>query len=368
MTTSKTKFLTHQGAAALNKNAILNYIKNYGPVSRTDIWEKMGLSRASVTQIIKQFIEQGFVIEAGTGESRGGRKPSFIEFNANAKYMLAFDWHLKSLFLTNLNSSTVSKTTLSIKARIKPDELVTILKKAIDEVKKEHKLEDMNILGIGLIMPGLIDSSSGIVVLSTELGWKDVNIRKMMEDLSGIKTVVEADGNMFALGEYFHGTAQRAKDFILMEIEEEGMGTALILNGELQKGSNNLSGEIGHIKFSEDGYICSCGEKGCLDSIIKELFKKQESNWKEEAARHIGLAVSIVINILDPKIVVLSGAIIEQGGDDLVKKIKDIAAKNTLNIEKREVRIEKSMLGREGGVKGICGLIYNMTFSEIKKV
>lgn len=367
MLASKTKFLTHQDAAVLNKNAILNYIKNNGPVSRTDIWERMGLSRASVTQIIKQLIEQGFVSEGGTGESRGGRKPSYIEFNPNTKYIIAFDWHSKSLFLTNLNSDIICKKAISLTAQIKPDDFIITLKKAIDEVKKNQNLKNINILGIGLVMPGLIDSYNGAVMLSSELGWKDVNIRDMMGKITEIRTVVEADGNMWALGEYYYGIGQKAKNFILMEVEEEGMGTALILNGELQKGSNNLSGEIGHIKFTEERCICSCGKKGCLEAILRELLKKDKSNWSDEVAKYVALAVAIVINILDPKIVVLSGAVIEQGGEVLVSKIRDIAFKNILNVEEREVRIEKSLLGHLGGVKGICGLIYNLNFSEIKK-
>jgi DNA-binding MarR family transcriptional regulator len=90
---TENKFLTHQNAAILNKNAVLNYIRWKAPISRTEILESMGLSRASVTQIIKQLIEQGLVYETGSGESRCGRKPCYLEFNANYKQTVIFDQH-----------------------------------------------------------------------------------------------------------------------------------------------------------------------------------------------------------------------------------------------------------------------------------
>ena len=365
MTDDSAKFLSHQNAAALNRNAILNYIKNNAPISRTDIWEKMGLSRASVTQIIKQLIDKGFVFETGTGESRGGRKPSFLEFSANARNVLAFDWHLKTLFLINLNSDIVFSKSLALTNTMNANNFVFILSQSIQEIIKAQRLDHEKILGLGLIMPGLIDSTKGIIMLSIEQNWKDISLVEMLEKATGINTILEADGNMQALGEFINRAERDVKDFVLFEIEEDGVGTAQIFNGELQRGSNNMSGEIGHIILNSAGPQCSCGKKGCIEAFIKSAIRKKSNNWKDEASVYIGQAISIIINLLDPKVIVLSGNVVDKGGDDFLLKIRSLAMENVINAEKRDIKIEKSITGRYAGVKGICSLIYDSNFKEL---
>jgi Transcriptional regulator/sugar kinase len=366
MTSEITQFLTHQNAAALNRNAILNYIKNNAPISRTDIWEKMGLSRASVTQIIKQLIDQGFVYETGTGESRGGRKPCFLEFNANARNILAFDWHMKALFLTNLNSEIIYSKTISFNNNINAGDFVTVISHSVDEIIKSQKLDFQRILGLGLVMPGLIDPIKGTVMLSTEQDWKNVNLVHMVEKSTGLKTILEQDGNMQALGEYNYGVGSRDKNFVLITIEDDGIGSTLILNGELQRGNHNMSGEVGHITLDDNGPLCSCGKKGCIEAYIKAAVRKKTSNWKSEASLYIGKATSIIINLLDPKVVVLTGNVINKGGDELIEKIIEVTLENVLKAEDRDISINKSSVGSYIGIKGICGQIYDINFSEVK--
>ena len=362
MSVSRQKFLTHQDAALFNKNVILNFIKHNAPVSRTDIWERLNLSRASVTMIIKQFIEAGLVCETGTGESRGGRKPSFLEFNANAGYILVFDWHSKTLFITDLNSEVIYHRVLQLINTDSPEVFVSTLKNEIESVKKTQRFHEKRVLGLGLIMPGLLDASKGIVMLSTEQGWRDVNIKKMVENATNIMTWLEADGNMHAYGELLYGAGEGVKDLILFEIEEDGIGSALILNGELQRGSFNMIGEIGHIRLFENGPMCSCGKAGCLQAFIKDSIKRDSYH---EMVKYIGIGLSILINILDPKVVILSGKVIEKEDQHFIEEIRCAAMKNVLDGSTREVCIEKSILGHQARVKGISDLIFSMNFKEI---
>lgn len=365
MARENTKFLTHQSAGVLNKNAILNYIKNNAPVSRTDIWQKMNLSRASVTQIIKQLMEQGFVFETGVGQSRGGRKPCFLGFNENASNILVFNWHLKTLYLTDLNSNIIDSSVLAMPANIKPEDYAVKLDNSVKDIMKCHKLNTQKIMGIGLIMPGIIDVEKGIVLYSVEHNWRNVSLREMVEKSTGMKTIVETDGNMNVLGECICGDGRNIKDFVLFEIEEEGLGIGLILNGELLRGSNNMIGEIGHIKVSEFGLTCRCGNEGCLESKIKELLSRKEGNWMCEVANYIGTAASIIINMLDPKLIVFSGAVVDKLGDCFINEVRNVAFESVLNRKHREVEIKRSLLGEKASLKGMCKRIYDINFSEI---
>jgi predicted NBD/HSP70 family sugar kinase len=366
MAVSKTKFLTHQNAATLNRNMVLNFIKNNAPVSRTDIWENIDLSRASVTQIIKQLIKKGYVYEKGTGESKGGRKPSYLEFNANAKNIIVFDWHLKTLFLTDLNSDIIYSKAVLLNNIMNPAEFSEKIARAVDEMIKVQKLDIKKIIGLGLVMPGIIDPVDGIAMLLAEQDWRNVDLKNMIENITGINTILGSDSNMLALGEFMYGVGSEEKDFVLLDIEDAGIGSALILNGQGQRGSNNMSGEIGHVSLDTKGPKCSCGRNGCIEAFLKEVLKKKTSSWKKEAAYYIGFAASIIINVLDPRIIVLSGSVIDKGGEELVSIIRDLTLENILKAEKRDVRIEKSSLGQFGRIKGVCGLIYEKNFYMLK--
>ncbi len=365
MVTEKTKFLTHQNAGTLNRKVVLNYIKNNMPVSRTDIWEKIGLSRASVTQIVKQLIEQGFVRETGTGESRGGRKPSYLEFNADSRSILVFDWHLKKLFLCDLNSEIISSRSVSIN-NDDPREFALKLKKASEAIVNDRGKELSSVIGLGLIMPGMVDPVNGIVILSVDQSWENIPLAGIVEEVTGISTTLETEGNMLALGEFLYGIGCRTNDFVLLDIEDDGIGSALILDGKIQRGSNNMSGEIGHTFFDANGPKCSCGRQGCLEASLKAVLRKKNRNWTKEASDLIGIAASTLINVLDPKIVVLSGSVIDKGDTDLISGIRSAAMEKVLGSEKRDIMIEKSSLGQFAGIKGICGLIYEKTIFMLK--
>ncbi|HHW47091.1 MAG TPA: ROK family transcriptional regulator [Clostridiaceae bacterium] len=366
MASNNAKFLTHQDAAILNRNLVLNYIKENAPVSRTDIWENTDLSRASVTQIIKQLIEHGYVYEKGTGESRGGRKPCYLEFNANVRNIIVYDWHLKSLFLTDLNANIIYRKNVQFNGRISPDEFSEMIAEAVNETIEVQKLDIKKVIGFGLVIPGMIDPVNGNVILFVEQGWKNVNLKSMVESKTGIETTLEMDSNMLALGEFKYGVGNEEKNFVLLDVEDDGIGFAFIINGECYRGSNNMNGEIGHVSLNNEGPKCSCGRNGCIEAYIKEVLRRKTNNWKKEAAYYIGIAASIIINALDPRIIVLSGNVIEKGGEELVSSIRNVVLNNVLKADKRNIKIEKSTLGQYGRIKGICSLIYENNFYILK--
>jgi len=365
MRNNKPIFLKHQDAALLNRNAVLDFIKENSPVSRTDIWEQMNLSRASVTQIVKHLIEENLVIEKGVGNSNGGRKPNYLEFNKFAKYILVFDWYSKSFCVTNLIGEIIYRKQVELNIDIEPQKFIEVIVGQVKKALSTTKLDKENVIGLGLVMPGIIEPVKGVVKLSVEQGWKNVNIRDMMEDAVQIKTYLDRQGNMDAIGEYLYGRNKGIKDFVLVELEKEGIGMAMIMNNELQRGSNYMIGEFGHIKLLHDGPECSCGKKGCLEAIIKDLLKKHSGEWTKEAIYYIGWGISIIVNMLDPKVIVLSGHLVKNMPETTIQSIKEVVKEHSIGIENKEIIIETSVLGQNAGIKGMCGFIYRNTFNKI---
>jgi predicted NBD/HSP70 family sugar kinase len=172
---------------------------------------------------------------------------------------------------------------------------------------------------------------------------------------------------MHALGECYFGVGRGVKNFVLLGVAEDGsgssgLGTALVLNGELIRGNNNMSGEIGHVTISNEGPQCLCGKTGCLEAILKEAVNRNHGKWSGEPVTYIAMAIGMMINILDPGTVVLNGNIIERFGKRFVEEIKSEVTKHILSANKREIRIEKSLLGNDAPIKGICSFIYQTYF------
>lgn len=364
-----TKFMSHRDSGILNKLSVIKFIRLNGPVSRTKIWESMELSRASVTQIIKQLQDQGLVFETEKGESRGGRKPTFIEFNENYKLMIIFDWDSKKLSLVNLGTEVLYSMKIEVDVGTTPQEFVLKVANAVQQIRETRNISSEQILGIGMIMAGVIDPNNGIVIFSAVQKWENVDVKGMMEKETGLNVVVDTDTNMQALGECHYGIGNGVKNFVLVGVEEDGLetsglGTALVLNGELIRGNNHMSGEIGHVRISREGPLCLCGNRGCLEAMIKDAVRRNQGSWLGEAAEYIGMAVGMIVNILDPGTIVLNGGMIDQYGDRIVREIRAACSESVLKSLRRELRIEKSLLGNDAAMKGMSSLLYRIHFEE----
>ena len=132
-----TSFLSHADAALRNRNALLRFVKQHGPVSRTDIWEQMDISRASVTQVIRQLQEANLILEEGEGDSTGGRKPRFLRFNGSAKKLFAFDWPSRTLALMDLDGTILCEQKIPENQTTLPTQCFSYLNAQIDAMLKE---------------------------------------------------------------------------------------------------------------------------------------------------------------------------------------------------------------------------------------
>lgn len=305
----KNGFLSHADAAQYNRNLVLNYIKDYGPISRTQIWDEINLSRASVTMIVRQLLEQDLVREVGVGESSGGRKPLFLQFNPDARQIYVVDyWEPRRVFLTNLAGEIIAESSpLIFKKYCSPEDFREIVMRGIKEIESKREVDYSTLLGLGFCMPGTIDFRQGVVLHSVELGWINVNMIELFANHFPNRVYLERTGNLMALG-----LCAKREDvslcthFMLILFATYGIGASLIIRGNCQHGSNYMVGEIGHSKFN-DSTLCSCGQKGCLEAIIREEMAKNRGKVSEQALKYLALAISSAINLMDTSMVIIAG-------------------------------------------------------------
>ena len=301
-------FLSHEDAAQLNRNRVLQYIKTNGYVSRTDIWNNLNISRASVTQIIRQLQDLSLILENEKENETNRRMSRYLCFNKNARYLYVFDWNTHQICFANIGGDVLQILELHFPSNCLPQAFADIVLSGVKKLSELHSVDKDAILGLGIIMPGLIDSREATVLYSVELGWRDVNVQALFSAEFGMNVFLERTGNMIALGESFFGAGQAAQHVMLILLENEGIGLSTVVHGDCQHGSNYMYGELGHIKLPST-VVCSCGQQGCLEAVVLDCLRRNDGNITNELLDYVSFGVAAAVNISDPKIVLLAGKI-----------------------------------------------------------
>jgi len=355
------EFLSHADAALLNRHNVLHYIKNHGPVSRTDIWGAMNISRASVTQVIRQLQEEDLVVEVGKQESSGGRMPRALCLNGNARFMYVLEWWGRKLSLVNLGGEILESVDLKFPANCLPTAFAEIVLKGVQRLEKIRSVPKEKLLGLGIVMPGQIDSRHTTVLYSVEMGWRDVDMHYLFSNRFGDDIFLENVGNMIALGEYVFEWGKDHQHLLVALLENEGIGSATVVRGNCQHGSNYMFGELGHIKLPSD-VLCSCGQKGCLEAIIRDHMMRNGGVLDDELLEYLSIGVSTAVNLSDPGIVLLIGKLVSGLTTEQEKSLITRIRKKITNERSRSLEILVRRDQIQMAVKGMCAFIFNRKF------
>ncbi len=387
----------------LNVSAVLKVIKDNGSLSRAEIAKLTGLTPASVTNITKFLIEDNFLIESKIGESSGGRPPIILEFNPDARYVIGVGIGVGviDVVITNLSASIIIKREMRIEEeRYDYDLVFKKLVNLINEVVKSSKIDKEKILGVGVALHGIVNAKTGISIHALYYGWKNEDIKEKLEEELDLTVYVDNDVRAMSLGESWFGATKDIANFVTLNISN-GIGAGIIINNMPYYGVDFSAGEIGHIVVEADGDKCNCGNYGCLETvasnnnIIKKAIKliKQGVNSSlskdiddinnlsiedickaandgdelsitilKEAARYIGIAITNLINILNPTAIVVVGEIFENT-THTIETLSEIVKNRGLKLSSENVRIIRSLLGRDAAVVGAATLVIKEIFS-----
>ena len=274
---------------------------------------------------------------------------------------------------------------------------VNNIKQAIKDLMKETNTTAKDIDGIGFDFPGQVDYKTGVVKLAPNIpGWVNVPIAQMIEEEFHIPTRIDNDVRCAALGEMKFGAGQGCENFVCITVGT-GIGSGLVVNGQLVRGASNAAGEIGHIKLQmKDGLICGCGDTGCLEAyasgpsivaMAQDYIKGGKSTkFREMAAaeggeitpymvakaaeagdpvakrifamvgEYIGIGLTSVINLLNPEKVIIGGGVAE-AGDLLLDPIRKTIKERAMVVAGSAVEIVPAQLGNSAGVIGASMLI-----------
>ena len=388
----------------VNKSLILEIIERKYNISRADIARESGLSSTTVSSLIEELEREELVKELGHSYTRRGRRPVLYQINHESRYIVAADVgsNVLTVLVTDLKFNIIKETQTNIEDQI-GQELVRTLYQTINEGIINSGVDRSRIIGVGVASPGLVDHQSGTVMKSVNLQWEAIPLKGILEHELELPVYVENMNHSAAVGEFERGLNSKASRFLYLNIGR-GVGASIILNGEILWGSGVGAGELGHFIMDRNGERCSCGARGCLETLVsarvilkkarrcatqypESLLNKIVKNDIEaitletvaQAARQndppvvnllmetgewIGIAVAGMINLLNPDVIMFGGRVINIAGEMLLNIIQNVAKENSLPMLFKATNFVMPRLGHLSSAIGAATFVYKKEFQK----
>lgn len=383
----------------INKIKILNYIRDQGTLSRSEIAKRIGLSLPTVSRLVDSLVQkEKLLLEIGTRSTVRGRPPNLVTFAGNQNFVIGMSigrMHITGI-LTNLNAEILAEHRIPTDANKGFQSVVRRSANGIDQLIQLAGVNRDNVLGVGIAVGGLIDTLNKQVAYSATMNWVNKDFAGAVSQVIDKPVKIDHDARVMALGELAFGLGNQIRNFICVLIGY-GIGASFVVDGKPIYGKCGMTGELGHIVVADKKRIpCSCGNFGCLDTLAsgraialqaqKEIAKSKSSllhqlcegdpmNISAEtvalaaqqgdklsrkillnAADYIGIGLSALVNLYNPEAIILGGGLV-QAGDFLFERIRSAIEKQTLRQISEGIIIQPSKLGNRCRIMGAVALI-----------
>lgn len=397
--TTNFSIATRTTARDINRRIALNVIRERQPISRADLARHMKMTRGVVSVLVQELISQGLIYEGATGEAARGRKPTFLHVQTKDRLAVAVDIRFSKTYLMLCDFSgrqlgvEIYDTVFSIPDFIK--DLAFRVRKMLKGRGVEAVCE-----GIGVVVPGMVDQRTGRILNAPALGWRGVDIRSKIAAATGLPVHVENSGRACALAQLWLEKAEtHGQSFVYVSVSD-GVGTGIVMNGELIRGRDHIAGEFGHMPLDLNGPRCMCGANGCWEAYtsnlatlaryfgwdlsqlspkhLKELETKsftvldlieraRSGDAKALAAiqasgRFLGVGLGTIINIINPDGVYLAGEI-TNAWDLIEATVRSAIAERTLTDAAARTPLRLTSAQEYPRLRGAAALIAAPTFA-----
>ncbi len=371
----------------INRQIVLNYVREREPISRAEIARETELQRSTVSAIVEDLKTEGLVEEVGEGESTGGRRPTLLKLRAADAIALG----------VSITPTCTTVATSDLAGRVlDQEEFLTdprkTIHKVIEVVREFTTRYKGSIEGVGVSLPGLVDPSTGTALYIPYFFWRDLPISKVISDAVGLPVVIDNDANAVALAELWFGRPEvsDARDFILVLVAE-GVGTGIIFDGQVYRGQRGAAGEFGHMVIGRGAPVpCSCGSDDCWEAFSSEraavarYLKLSGASTNSpttfiqvvdralggeqnaitaliETARQLGVGISNLIIGFSPEAVVVGGEIARAW--ELIEHALTETIANSVRRGLPSARILPSTLGVNPTLRGALSLVLASKFA-----
>ena len=387
----------------LNRSSILETIYTYGPLTRSEIAERLGLTLPTITTVIAGLIEKGIIQEVENDKEEFtitlGRKAAFVDFVPNAMYVVGMELISSTNYycICNLLGEIIYRETLESYH----DDYDKNLSQAITTVKrmlKEQRIPDEKVLGIGVVIAGLIDSDNQIIRFGSVTGWKNKHMGEELSRGTGFPVVLESQGRARAIAVQLFDR-MRLPEIYAYYFARHGVSCIMMTHGEPMKCGNYGAGELGHMMMKEDGPLCVCGKRGCLQTLVGEMsierqctdlirqgraptlkqlaedrdvpgisdiLKAVECGDPEvcrtvgEAARYMGISIANIINFLSPELILIEAAL--TNSELARRRLTDAVEEHIFPFQKEDIHLTFIPADPYHGARGACAVAVKKLF------
>jgi predicted NBD/HSP70 family sugar kinase len=253
----------------INRQIVLNYVREKEPISRADIARETALQRSTISTIIDALQTDGLIEEIGAGESTGGRRPTLLRIRTSGVMAIGVDITPSQ---TIVAVSNLAGRVLEQEPFPTDPEFQKTIARVVDCVKSMAYKYKGSIEAVGVSLPGLVDNAMSRVNYVPYFKWRDIEIAEIISSATGLLVTVENDANAAALAELWFGRPEvsQIRDFIMVLVAE-GIGTGIVFDGQIYKGQYSAAGEFGHMIIGQQAPVaCSCGNYDCWEAFSSE--------------------------------------------------------------------------------------------------
>jgi len=345
------KLRNHSLIKRINRARIMNTIRVNSPIARSQIATKTQLDRKSITNFVNELIDENLVTESGKMENVSGRPYSMLKFIDNYVAGIYIAPHLCRGILIDFYGNIIASHEIEYPMYT---DLTTICR-AAENVYRKLSLVKKPTFGVGISMPGSLNLETGVMEEAVNIpSLSKVNVYETFSAFIKEPLFLEEESRSIALAEKWFGKGQKYDDFVVVEVSA-GVGMGIVVDGSLFKGAGQFAGEVGHIVIEPDGRKCSCGNLGCLEAYASEsaivsalskfsncsferlrYFPKDSIESKDynkimnDVGYRLGQGLATVVNILCPRTIIFSGAVINLFGKEILPAIQDGINKNSV--------------------------------------
>ena len=383
---------TRQQTKIHNTYLILKTVYDHDGISRAEIARATHLTKTTVSNIVAELMADGLVEETGFGASAAGKPPILLKVVDDARHFIGIDLANSEFHgaILNLRGDLVQRFDLRTN-NLKGEAALELVYTLIDKLLAAS---DKSISGIGIGTPGLMDPENGVIRRSINLDWQDLPLRDLIEERYYLPCYIANDCQAAAMGEYTFVHNNSTSNLVVVKVGQ-GIGSGIVLNGQLYYGDGYGAGEIGHLVMKDDGELCGCGNYGCLETlastraVVEQAKKIAQNNPNSllhqfatttdeittetvlqafnagdkdinllinKAGYYLGSAIANFVGVLNVQNIVIAGSM-ARFGEAILEPIQCMIQKNSMSILARETKVSFSSLDQEIVIKGAVSLI-----------
>ncbi len=325
MNVMNTTKATHQQTKQHNRDLILRTIFAHDSISRAEVARVTHLTRTTVSDSVNGLLAEGLVEEVGRGESIGGKSPILLSIVADSRYLIGLNLAQDRFIGAVVNLRGEIKQMIEEPVHGDNGEIaLDLVYKILNQLTQNQYTP---IVGIGVGTPGLVNTREGVVITAVNLQWQNLPLSQLLETKYQLPVLVLNDSQAAAIGEYVYGSEHTPDENLVVVNVIHGIGAGILINGRLFQGDGGGAGEIGHVVVQDNGELCRCGKRGCLETIAsaRAVVKKLKMNSLsdvmsgflqenseviaviENAGRFLGISLANLIATLNIQKIVLTG-------------------------------------------------------------